>query len=127
MNEQTIRQAVLNAMSKEYFYRNEKEFANAVVWHVRAIEQKQIEARIWAAMIPVDLDKVEESYADGLETGKGWVRDYVPGGPWKYRAGEHDSDRTKAIAEQTLAEYDAWHQGFVDSGAVVRANLRRMR
>jgi hypothetical protein len=142
INEQIIRQAVMNTINQagctgvehvcwglcehtatpkipnentKYSAEREKEiFTNRVMHHVRAIQHEQQEAKRWKSMIPVDLDKVEESYADGLETGKNWTRNYVPGGPWYWIAADHDQDRNKATSMQLQAEHYAWMQGFYD-------------
>jgi hypothetical protein len=70
-------------------------------------------------IIPVDLDALDESYADGFESGKNWKWDYVPGGPWMfYASSPFESERSKAIALQTQAEHYAWMQGWHDGSGI---------
>ena len=63
------------------------------------------------------MNEVEDSYADGLQSGQNWKWDHLPGGPWKYSAGEYEQDKYKALAAQLQAEHDAWMQGWWDGAA----------
>jgi hypothetical protein len=92
-------------------------FENRVLYHFRAIQFKMAEEERKAKIIPVDMYKLEDSYNNGFATGINWTKNYVPGGPFKFGAGEYESDRHKAIAAQTQGEHDAWMQGWHDGKA----------
>lgn len=53
-----------------------------------------------------------KSYLDGYQTGLSWKETYLPGGPWKYAAYEHESDRIKRMAHESQEAYRQWHDGF---------------
>jgi len=92
-------------------------FEDRVMYHFRAIQVKLTEDALREKIIPVDMNEVEDSYSDGLQSGQNWKWDHLPGGPWKYSAGEHELDKHKAMAAQTQAEHDAWMQGWWDGAA----------
>jgi hypothetical protein len=92
-------------------------FENRVMYHFRAIQIKLTEDALRAKRIPVDMNELDESYADGFETGQNWKESYRPGGPWFYHAEHRDSDKHKALAAQLRGQHDAWLQGFDDARA----------
>jgi hypothetical protein len=60
---------------------------------------------------------LDESYADGFDTGHNWKNNYVPGGPFNYSVRENESDLVKWLAMQSQAEHAAWMQGWHDGRA----------
>jgi len=147
ITEQTIRQAVLNTINQvgctgqahvcwglckhtvtsfvpddiegEVSANREIEvFVNRVMYHVRAIEDKEIRDRIRRNAVMVDLDVLDDSYADGYATGANWKDTYIPGGPFHFSAGDHESDRARGVAAQSQAEHAAWMQGFYDGNGI---------
>jgi hypothetical protein len=125
MNTETvIKQAVLEAFNEKSSYwlsvtdtQERESFAKQVLLNCKRIESELIEKRIRDNTIPVDMNEVDASYEDGFQTGLNWIHDYVPGGPFRYSAGEYESDRSKAMAAQTQAEHAAWMQGWHDGKA----------
>jgi len=90
-------------------------FINRVMYHFNAIQYELAEKERKSKIIPVDMNELEREYRDGYETGMYWKETYIPGGPFHFGAGEHESDRHKAIAAQSQGEWAAWMQGFHDA------------
>ena len=101
-------------------------FENRVLYHFNAIKVKLAEDAWRAKQVPVDMNEVEDSYADGFETGQNWKWDYVPGGPFHFSASEYESDLHKAVAAQTQAEWAAWMHGWWD-GIIDNPNCTQFR
>ena len=88
-----------------------------VVVQFREVQQKLAERERKRTAVPVDLEELDKSYKDGLETGLNWKDNYVPGGPWYYTVGKHENELRQGLAMQLEAEHYAWMQGWHDGKA----------
>lgn len=88
-----------------------------VIKGFREIQQKLTEQERKRTAIPVNLEELDKSYADGFETGLKWKDNYVPGGPWYYTVGKHEREHYKGLAMQLEGQHYAWMQGWHDGKA----------
>ena len=61
-------------------------------------------------------EQASKAYQDGYETGKNWIHDYVPGGPWIYRVSfrHKGEEKYEAMARESKQQHDDWMHGWKD-------------